>query len=78
MPNQPDQTVPTPRRIPRVETTISNLGQSHALVARDPQSGVVTVQIGSTDQWVALSDDPAVLTVLLEDSIAQIDAIFAE
>jgi hypothetical protein len=70
-----DDTTPRRDRTPRMEATISNLGLSHATVTRDEYSGVVSVSIGSVDQRVTLADDPAVLIVLLEDSVAQIQAI---
>jgi hypothetical protein len=60
-----------------VEATISNLGLSHATVTPDDYSGVVSVSIGSVDQRVVLSDDPAVLLVLLHDSVSQLEAIAA-
>ena len=74
----PDPTVdphPTPRRIPRVECVISNLGLSYSTASRDPQTGIVTCSIGTVDQRVTLADDPAVLTVLLSDAAEQIKAI---
>jgi hypothetical protein len=55
--------------------TISNLGLSYATATRDEYSGVGTVAIGTVDQRVVLADDPAVLTVLLQDAVAQIQAI---
>ena len=62
-------------RTPRMEATITNLGQSYATATRDPGSGVVAVAFGTVDQRVTLADDPAVLTVLLSDAAEQIKAI---
>jgi hypothetical protein len=69
----PDETVvPTPRRIPRTEATITNLGQSYATVTRDDNSGVVTMKIGTVDHRVVLADDPGVLAALLGEAHAQV------
>jgi len=58
-----------------MEATISNLGLSYATVTRDTETGVCTVAIGTVDHRVILTDDPAILLVLLHDSVGQLEAI---
>jgi len=75
----PEETVTTPRPIrPSITVHVGDLGLAHATATRDPRNGVVSVSVGSATQKVVLSDDPAVLQVLLSDGLEQIRAIFAE
>jgi len=57
--------------------TMTDLGLSHATATRDPVTGVCTVAIGTVDHRVILTDEPAILLVLLHDSVGQLEAIAA-
>ena len=73
-----DQNVPTRRPAhPSSITYLTDLGRAYATAARDEESGIVAVSIGSVDVRVTLGDDPGVLLALLSDATAQIHAVFA-
>jgi len=73
----PEPTLPRRPHRPAMTLTMTDLGLSHATATRDPDTGDCTVAIGTVDHRVILTDDPAVLLVLLHDSVGQLEAIAA-
>ena len=71
----PEPTLPRRPHRPAMMLTMTALGASHATATRDPGTGVCTVAIGTVNHRVVLADDPAVLLVLLHDSVSQLEAI---
>lgn len=76
MPTSDDRRLPARRPMqPEITVYMTAAGPRPRLGHQGPDSGVCAVSIGDVHHKIVLGGDPAVLLVLLEDAVAQLQAI---